>query len=64
MAYLYQPSHPSILRALQQVFAAVARIGGSVSVCGDMPLLSEDSRQSSPSFFLLRPPACFVNLAL
>ncbi len=36
MAYLYQPLHPSILRALQQVFAAAAKTSCSVSVCGDM----------------------------
>ena len=36
MAYLYQPMHPSILRALAQVFAAAAAAGRPVSVCGDM----------------------------
>jgi phosphotransferase system enzyme I (PtsI) len=36
MAYLYQPTHPSILRALAQVFAAAATAGRPVSVCGDM----------------------------
>lgn len=36
MAYLYRPMHPSILRALQQVFAAAAKAGKPVSVCGDM----------------------------
>jgi phosphotransferase system enzyme I (PtsI) len=36
MAYLYQPMHPSILRALAQVFAAAAAAGKPVSVCGDM----------------------------
>jgi phosphoenolpyruvate-protein phosphotransferase (PTS system enzyme I) len=37
MAYLYRPLHPSILRALQQVFAAAAAATScSVSVCGDM----------------------------
>ncbi|HEY1585433.1 MAG TPA: phosphoenolpyruvate--protein phosphotransferase, partial [Polyangia bacterium] len=36
MAYLYQPMHPSILRALAQVFAAAAASGRPVSVCGDM----------------------------
>jgi len=36
MAYLYQPMHPSILRALQQVFAAAAASERPVSVCGDM----------------------------
>ena len=34
MAYLYRPFHPSILRALAQVFATVPH--GAVSVCGDM----------------------------
>ncbi len=36
MAYLYQPMHPSILRALAQVFAAAASVDKPVSVCGDM----------------------------
>jgi phosphoenolpyruvate-protein kinase (PTS system EI component) len=36
MTYLYRPLHPSILRALQQVFAAAAAKSCSVSVCGDM----------------------------
>lgn len=36
MIYLYQPLHPSILRALQQVFAAAERMRRPVSVCGDM----------------------------
>jgi len=36
MAYLYQPMHPAIVRALAQVFAAAAAAGRPVSVCGDM----------------------------
>lgn len=36
MAYLYQPLHPSILRALRQVFVAAAERRCPVSVCGDM----------------------------
>jgi len=36
MAYLYRPMHPSILRALAQIFAAAASAGKPVSVCGDM----------------------------
>ena len=36
MAYLYQPMHPSILRALAQVFAAAAAVDKPLSVCGDM----------------------------
>jgi len=36
MAYLYQPMHPAIVRALAQVFAAADAAGRPVSVCGDM----------------------------
>ena len=36
MAYLYQPMHPAILRALAQVFDAASAAGRPVSVCGDM----------------------------
>jgi phosphotransferase system enzyme I (PtsI) len=36
MAYLYQPMHPAIVRALAQVFAAAGAAGRPVSVCGDM----------------------------
>jgi len=36
MAAMYQPFHPTVLRALQQVFAASARAGCDVSVCGNM----------------------------
>lgn len=36
MTYLYQPLHPCILRALQQIFAAAEPRGCPVSVCGDM----------------------------
>jgi phosphotransferase system enzyme I (PtsI) len=34
VAYLYRPLHPSVLRALAQVFAMVP--AGAVSLCGDM----------------------------
>jgi phosphotransferase system enzyme I (PtsI) len=36
MAYLYQPMHPSVLRALRQIFLAAAGADRPVSVCGDM----------------------------
>src|SRR5205823_6548202 len=36
MASLYQPLHPSVLRALAQVFNEAARAACPVSVCGDM----------------------------
>lgn len=36
MTYLYQPLHPSILRALQQVLVTGQRLRCPVSVCGDM----------------------------
>ena len=36
MAYLYQPMHPAIVRALAQVFAAADAADCPVSLCGDM----------------------------
>lgn len=36
MTYPYQPLHPSILRALQQILATGQRLRCPVSVCGDM----------------------------
>jgi phosphotransferase system enzyme I (PtsI) len=36
MAAMYQPHHPTILRALRHVFGAAAQSGCEVSVCGDM----------------------------
>jgi len=35
-SYLYQPLHPAMLRALEQIFAAARSSNRPVSVCGDM----------------------------
>ena len=36
VAHLYQPSHPGILRLVQEVIAASNRAGIQVSICGEM----------------------------